>query len=246
LDNRKRAARLAGALYWVAGLPAPFVLLYVPGKVMARASTTATADNVRDHQALIELNIVAHLWHLVFMILLTMALYRLLSPVGKDRAALMVVLFLVSLPLSFLGLLADVGMLVLVRGGDALFAAFDRAQIDALVFFLLTMRGKAFLVAQVFWGLWLLPLGMLVMRSRFLPRLLGVLLIPNGIAYPILSLSGLFLPRYADALRIALLPLLLGEVWLGLWLVIRGTKDSVEGGDPRPTLASGAPVSSAS
>jgi hypothetical protein len=103
-------------------------------------------------------------------------------------------------------------------------AVFSRAQIDSLVYFLLLMRGKALLVAQIFWGLWLLPLVMLVMRSRFLPRILGVLLIPNGIAYPIVSLVGLFYPAYHGVVFTAMTPLLLGELWLGLWLSIKGSQ----------------------
>jgi hypothetical protein len=166
-------------LYWLAGLPAPFVLLYVPGLVTVRGDAAATALKIRAQETLFQLNIFGHLWNLVFFIFLAMALYQLLSHVNKARAALMVILVLVSLPISFLGLLADVGILVLLRGGDYL-AAFSEDQLDSLAYFLLVMRGKAIVVAQIFWGLWLLPLGLLIMRSRFIPRLLGVLLIPNA------------------------------------------------------------------
>ncbi|HEV8241625.1 MAG TPA: DUF4386 domain-containing protein, partial [Thermoanaerobaculia bacterium] len=186
MDSRKRTARLAGFLYLLQS-SAPFVLIYLPGKITVRGDAAATAHRIAAHQRLVDLNIFVHLCNLVLFILLAVVLYRLLSEVHKTRAGLMVILVLVSVPLSFLAVLADVGMLALVRGGNYL-ASFTSAQIDSLVYFLLVMRGKAILVAQIFWGLWLLPFGMLVMRSRFLPRILGVLLILNGIAYPIISL----------------------------------------------------------
>jgi len=242
VDSRKRTARLAGALYWLAGLPAPFVLLYVPGLVTVRGDAAATALKIRAQETLFQLNIFGHLWNLVFFIFLAMALYQLLSHVNKARAALMVILVLVSLPISFLGLLADVGILVLLRGGDYL-AAFSKDQLDSLVYFLLVMRGKAIVVAQIFWGLWLLPLGLLIMRSRFIPRLLGVLLIPNGIAYPVMSLTGLFFPAYSGVVWAAMLPALLGELWVMLWLVIRGTRDLPAGErDRQPVLKADAAV----
>lgn len=235
MKSRKRTARLAGALFWVAGLGAPFSLIYVPGKVTVRGDAAATARNILAHEGLFELNIFAHLWSLVFFMLAVMLLYQLLSPVSSSRAALMVVLALVSLPISFLSVLADVGILVLLRGGDFL-TSFSRTQIESLAHFLLIMRGQTLLVAQIFWGLWLLPFAMLIMRSRFLPRILGVLLIPNGIAYPLMSLTGLFFAAYYDVVFRAMLPALLGEVWVHLWLIIKGTRDiPVEDGDHRLT-----------
>lgn len=234
MDSRKRTARLAGALFFVAGLGVPFSLFYVPAKVTVRGDEAATARKILAHEGLFDLNILAHLWALVFFTLAVMVLYQLLSAVGKSRAALMVVLALVSLPISFLSVLADVGILTLLRGGDY-FAPFSRAQVESLAYFLLMMRGKALLVAQIFWGLWLFPLGMLIIRSRFLPRILGVLLVPNGIAYVIASLTGLFLPHYYQVVFGALLPALLGELWLHLWLVIRGAKDVPAATEPHRT-----------
>lgn len=221
MDSRQRTARLAGALYLLACLPAPFFLLYVPGLVTVRGDATATALAIRAHETLFQLNVLAHLCNLVLFIFLALALYRLLSPVDRMRAGLMVVLVLVSLPISFMGLLADLGILVLLRGGDHL-AAFSGDQLDSLAYFLLVMRGKASVIAQIFWGLWLLPFGLLILRSGFIPRLLGVLLIVNGVAYPVMSLTALFFPAYGGMVWDAMLPALLGELWVMLWLVIRG------------------------
>ena len=86
---------------------------------------------------------------------------------------------------------------------------------------------------EIFWGLWLLPFGLLVMRSGFLPRILGVLLIVNGFAYVVISLTWLLLPAYGSVLFRASLPALLGELWIMLWLLIKGAKV-----EPLPAAAS--------
>lgn len=79
-------------------------------------------------------------------------------------------------------------------------------------------------VNEIFWGLWLFPFGVLVMRSRFLPRILGVLLIANCFAYVAAILISLLLPSYANVVFRAILPALLGELWIMLWLLIKGVK----------------------
>jgi len=76
----------------------------------------------------------------------------------------------------------------------------------------------------VFWGLWLLPFGMLVMRSRFLPRILGVLLILNCVGYVAASATTLLVPSYSAAVSRAVMPTLLGELWVMLWLLIKGAR----------------------
>ena len=86
----------------------------------------------------------------------------------------------------------------------------------------LRLSAEGILVAEILWGLWLFPFGLLVMRAAFLPIILGVLLIINGAAYVISSFIGLLLPAYADVVsRIALIPML-GEIWIMLWLLIKG------------------------
>jgi Domain of unknown function (DUF4386) len=86
----------------------------------------------------------------------------------------------------------------------------------------LNLHGRGLDVAEIFWGLWLLPLALLVYRSRFLPLFLGVWLAIDGFAYVILSLTGVLLPQYQDKVFTYCQPALFGEVALMLWLVIKG------------------------
>ena len=117
---------------------------------------------------------------------------------------------------------------MLVRGADFL-SVFDKPQRDALALLFLRMHRQEIVAAEILWGLWLFPLGILVYRSRFLPRFLGVWLIINGFAYLAMSFTGLLLPQYEDLVSNIAVPALLGEMAIMLWLLIKGaTPQSLE------------------
>ena len=218
-----KTARVAGALYLLTAVIAPFSLIYVPSTLFVRGNATATANNIAAHESLFRLGIVADLLGAVIFILVVMALYRLLSGVNKTHAALMVILVVVSVAIGFLNEVNNIAALTLFRGGDFL-SVFDKPQRDALAMLFLGLHRQGLAVDEIFWGLWLFPFGVLVMRSGFLPRILGVLLIVNGFAYVAASLTSLLLPSYTDVVFRALQPALLGELWIMLWLLIKGVK----------------------
>jgi hypothetical protein len=218
-----KAARVAGALYLSLAVTAPFSLIYVPNKLFVHGNATATANNILAHETLFRLGIVTDLITTVIFIFVVMALYRLLNGVNKSHASLMVILALISVPISFLGVVNEVAALTLLHGADYL-SVFDKRQLEALARFFLDMRGNTILVNEIFWGLWLFPFGVLVMRSRFLPRILGLLLIVNGFAYLAVAFTELLLPDYASVVnQVATIPET-GELWVMLWLLIKGAK----------------------
>ena len=223
MDSLSRKARIAGLLYLLLVIPGPFSLIYLPSILIVRGNATATASNVLAHETLSRLWIVSDLAGAVFFILLVMALYRLLSGVNKAHASLMVALVLVSAAVSLVNVLSNIAAFTLFRGGEFL-AVLDKPQRDAFAMLFLRLHGQGNIVNETFWGLWLVPFGMLVFRSGFLPRFLGVWLIVNGFAYVALSLTGLLLPDYYGvAFRMAQ-PLLFGELAIMLWLLIKGAK----------------------
>jgi hypothetical protein len=134
-----------------------------------------------------------------------------------------VTLILVSIPIAFLNELNAIAALILVRGADFL-SILEKPQRDALAMLFLNLHDHGFGVAEIFWGLWLFPLGVLFYRSRFLPRFLGVWLAIGGFAYVILSLTGILLPQYHDKVFTYSQPAFFGEVALMLWLVIKGAR----------------------
>ena len=219
----KRAARVAGFLYLLVVLAGPFVLLYVPGKLFVSGDATATASNILAHESLFRAYIVVGLVSELLFISVVLALYRLLEGVGTQLARVMVILILLDAPLAFLSTANEVATLTFLRGADFL-AVFDKPQRDALALLLINFDRKGLLVSEVFWGLWLLPLGWLVYRSGFLPRFLGVWLLLNGLAYLAISSTGLLLPQHLARVSTIATPVLFGEVALMLWLLIMGVR----------------------
>jgi hypothetical protein len=147
-----------------------------------------------------------------------------------------VTLVVLGIPIAFLNELNSVAALALVRGADFL-SIFEKPQRDALAMLFLNLHHYGFVVAEIFWGLWLLPLALLVYRSRFLPRFLGVWLVLDGFAYLALSLTSVLLPQYSDKVSTYSQPALFGEVAFMLWLIIKGAKP--------PALDAAASVSAA-
>jgi len=218
-----KAARIAGAIYLSMVVTAPFSLIYVPGKLIVRGDATATANNVLAHETLFRLGIVADLITSIIFICVALALYRLLSGVNKTLASLMVALVLVSAAVGFINVLNNIGALILFRGSDFL-TVLEKPQRDALGMLFLRLHGQGNVINEMFWGLWLFPFAVLVMRSRFLPRILGVWLVINGFAYLTISLTGLLFPQYMDKVNNIAFPVLFGELAIMLWLVIKGAK----------------------
>ncbi len=225
MNSTKKAARVAGLLYFLASLPAPFSLLYIPSAFMVMGDATATANKIRTSQLLFRIGIVAELISATIFIFMGLAFYDLLKGVNKKHALLMLTLILVSVPISILNELNRVAALTLANGAHFL-SAVDQRQLDALVMAFFHLHGSGLLLAQIFWGLWLFPFGVLVYRSGFLPRILGVLLIPAGLGYVAASLTSLLLPPYGDIVfHIAAVLGGIGEGSTMLWLLIKGAKD---------------------
>jgi len=220
-----KAARIAGAVFLFMSVFAIFGLIYVPGKLIVRGNATATVENILNHETLFSLAIISELFSKVIFIWLGFALYRLLSDVNKTWAQLMVAFVLVSAALGFVSALNNIAALTLFRGADFL-SVFDKPQRDALGVMFIRLHGRGQIINEILLGAYIFPFGLLVFRSGFLPRFLGVWVIVNGFAWLPLSITALIFPLYYDvAFRIAV-PILLGEVVTFLWLLIRGAKVS--------------------
>jgi hypothetical protein len=218
-----KAARIAGAVYLSMVLTAPFSLIYVPGKLIVRGNAAATADNILAHETMFRLSILGDLVGQVIFICLAIALYRLLSGINKTWAGLMVAFVWVSAAVGFLNTLNNIAALLLFRGGEFL-TAFDKAQRDAFGMLFIRLHSQGIFIDEIFWGLWLFPFGLLVFRSGFLPRFLGVWLMINCFGYAFLSITALFFPNYYGAAFRYSQPVLFGELAIMLWLLIKGAK----------------------
>jgi len=224
MKTLKQQAHYAGFLYLLLGLSAPVGLLYVPGKLFVSGNAAATADNIRAAEGLLRLGIASELFHQVIVIFLVMALYRLFETVNRNQARLLVVLgALVSVPIMFTNVINEIAALVLVNG-PAFLADFEPRQLDALAYLFLRLHGQGITVASIFWGLWLFPFGLLVVRCGFIPRVFGVLLFIAGLAYLAVAFATLVTPDYAPRVSRIAAPLEMAEVPIILWLLIWGAR----------------------
>ena len=219
----KKTARLAGLCYLLVVLTGPFVLIYVPNKLFVTGDASATVANILAHQTLMRAHIIVGLVSNLLFVMAVLLLFRLLKPVSVVLATLMAALILIIVPLAFLSVGNELAALTFVRNPQFL-SVFDKPQRDAISTLFLQFDQEAVYASEVFWGLWLLPLGILVYRSRWFPRFLGVWLFVNGLAYVVMSLTGILAPQlYKQVYRLAM-PVLFGEVALMLWLLIVGVR----------------------
>src|SRR5437016_3860565 len=223
MSSTKNPCRFACLLYVLMSILGFFAMAYVPSKLIVHGNATATANNSSASETLFRLGIAGELIGQAGFIFVALALYDLLKGVSRRHGSLMVILIVVSIPIAFLNELNAIAALVLVRGTDFL-SVFDKPQRDALAMLFLSLHHHGFVVAEIFWGLWLFPLGLLVYRSRFLPRFLGVWLALAGCAWIILSLTGILVPQYQDKVDTYSQPAFFGELAFMFWLLIKGAK----------------------
>ena len=226
MTSLSKNARIAGLLYILASVVGVLRLIYIPNTLFVYGNATATAANVAAHESLFRLGIVSSLVGATLWLFVPLALYRLLQGVDQRLAVVMVILgSLMQVPLFFVDTVTDAAALLFARGGGYL-SVFDKPQRDAFARLFLDLHHQLDLGNLMFTGLWLFPFGLLVYKSRFLPRFLGVWLMIACFAWLAFSFTGLLFPAYEDKAFSITQPIALGEVATMLWLVIMGAKEN--------------------
>lgn len=222
-----RSGRLAGALYLVLVLTGIFTLAYVPTQIPVYGDPAVALDNIRGSAPLYRMGIAAFLVMQVSFLLLPLALFPLLRPAGPAAATMMVAFVAVSVPVALVSLSGRLEALSLAT--DAQHAArLQPERLHAALQAALAGYQHGLLITRLFWGLWLLPLGYLILRSGLLPGVLGGLLILGGFGYIVDVFGELLVPGYADGMlaRFATRPASLGEIGTCLWLLVAGVRPS--------------------
>ncbi len=217
MSSPQRNARIAGALYLLL-LPLGFFGMFVSSGIVVPGDAAATASHILASEPLYRLSIVVALVVQVVNVLVVLALYRLLQPVNKSLAVLMAVFLLLGVPIAMLNEAIQFGILGLVHSSST-GQAFSTGQLQALLPWLLDLHQAGINIAGVFWGLWLFPMGILVFKSGFLPKILGVLLIIGCLGYLVDSFAAFLFPGFGVNLAMFTF---WGEVLLPLWLLIKG------------------------
>ncbi|MGH8159211.1 MAG: DUF4386 domain-containing protein [Rhodanobacter sp.] len=231
-------------LYLIVIATGIFSLIYVPSQIAVPNDATATVNSILASGHLFRIGMVAGLVCHIAFLLLPFALYKLLSPSGKDTAVLMVAFAVIQTPIYFVNLCNKLDVLSILSGAGYL-QAFTTAQLNAKVMLSLAAYGNGMLALEILMGLWLLPFGYLVFKSDFLPKTLGILLMAGCFGYLIDFTGTVLFPGYAN-MSIAsyvTLPATFGEIGICLWLLIVGVRDrpiSSGCGDPDQSISQGA------
>lgn len=230
--NRKKTACYAGLLYLLMAITAAFSLLQMPSAVVVKNNAAATLANMLAKESLVRMIIFSHLTSHCLFLLLAMTFYRLFKDVNEHWSRLLVLFVVAQVPLVFIGEAFNFVALMIAKGEvlQTLQGSENLAQKADAVVLLLKLRSYSLFTAEVFWGLWLLPLGLLTFRSGFMPRVLGILLLAGGISYLFQQSTSILIANTDTAIV-----KFLGNVYAGaqsiseismiLWLLIVGTTD---------------------
>jgi len=229
----KRDARIAGWLYFLFVVPGPFCLMYVPNTIMVPGDAAATAANVVAHEMLLRTSVVIWLLDMAVWILLALVLYRLFQGVSKWLALLLVTFVAVSAGIGVLNELNNLAAILLL-GGKEFAGILAQPQREALAMMFLRLHGQGNAINEMLWGLWLLPFGLLIVRSRFMPKLLGIWLLLDGFAWIGLWVIALLVPSDSDLAFKVAQPAVFAEFAVMLWLITIGVRTS---GEPRAVPA---------
>jgi hypothetical protein len=217
----KKTARIAGLLYVILMVFGIFSYMFVNSSLIVPGDTTVTINNILASESLYVSGIVSWLLGETVFILVVYFLYKLLKPVNENLAFLMVMFVLVAVPIAFINELNKFAALLLLSGADYL-TAFDVGQLHALVPLLLDLHEYGVQINGMFFGLWLLPLGYLVYKSGYIPRILGILLIIGWFGYMVDFFTFLLFPDFNAAIEPVFTITSIGELLLPLWLLIKG------------------------
>ncbi|MBN2441103.1 MAG: DUF4386 domain-containing protein [Spirochaetales bacterium] len=222
MNSINKTARITGLLYILMIPFAIFGIMYIPSTLFVPGDAVTTANNIISSAPLFRLGIVSALFVQIGHIIIVLLLYSILKPVNKNHALLMVIFMLVSVPITMFNELNNFAALFLSQGvvdGTAL----TGSQSQGLVPLFLDLHAYGILIASIFWGLWLFPMGYLVFKSDFLPRLPGVLLMVACCGYLIDSICRLLLPIYDGTIFATIVGITLyGELVFPFWLLIKG------------------------
>jgi hypothetical protein len=223
VNDAHKLARIAGLLY-VLSLPTTGFWFGV-GNSLELGNAAALLTNVQTHRQTFEIALIAGVLGAVDHLVLAVLLFRLFSPVGRTAAAILVVFTAVSVTLCLAAIARQMDVLALLDAA----ATINRDQLQLHVALAMRSYQSLFLTSAIFWGLWLAPLGWLVLNSGFVPRTLGWLLWLGVPFYVLAFVGGVFDPSYQESLlgRVAGIasgiPDVIGEGGLALWLLVVGT-----------------------
>jgi len=233
MNSINKKARMAGLLYFIYFVVEILADVFGRSPLIAFGDAAATASNIVAHEWQFRIGFVGDLLAGVLFFLAAWALYALLKPVNKNLALLFLLLNLGGVAVRFAIDINYVAVLQLLSGADTV-KVFQADQLQALAMTFLHLQKNGYWASQIFFGAWLFPLGYLVFKSGFLPKILGIVLMVHCVTWTTTSLLYfLSVPGYTAITNISFPLGFIAEFGLTLWLLIKGVRDQ------KPTLADG-------
>lgn len=218
MTSIKTTARIAGFLYLLQIPLGVFGILYVPKVLMVTGNMDATAFNILANEFLFRLSIVSAILCALVTIATALYIYKVLRYVNENNAKWILLFALIAAPISMLNELNSIAVLLLLKSHE-LAIIFTQSQLHSLVTIFLDLHRYGHQIAGIFFGLWLLPMGYLVFKSTFIPKIIGVFLIVTCLGY-LIDFTTFFL--YPNSGIIISEYTWIGEVLMVLWLLIKG------------------------
>jgi hypothetical protein len=224
MDSKKKSARIAGLLYLLLAITGGFGIMYIPSSIQVTGDAAATANNIVTSEFTFRLSMISNLVSSVLYIFLALVLSRLFKEVDAKHVKLMLSLVIIAVPIGIFNVINLIAAQSLAGGTDFL-STFEQEQRNDLALFFLNLYNSGLSLAGIFWGLWLYPFGILVIKSKFIPKIIGILLIIGCFAYVLDSFVALLYPEYKEMLSpFLMLPLAIGEFSIIFWFLIKGVK----------------------
>lgn len=222
MNSPKRLARIAGLLYLLVGIFGGFAEGYLEPKMYVAGNASATAGNVVANSGLVRMGVVADLLDGTFFVFLALTLYVLLKSVHKSMARAMLVFVALAAGMTCIAAVFEFEGLRAATGAVDL-ASFGTEGSNALVLLLLDTQHYGLLTAQIFFGLWLVPLGYLAYKSGWFPKALGVLLVIGGACYLVDLLAAFLVPDFGQQIHaFIVIPCIVAETWMVGYLLVTG------------------------
>ena len=219
----KNIARIAGVLYLFLIITGVFGVMYIPSQIIVPGDPISTAKNIISNELLFRIGVLNDIISNTIFLFLVLVLYRLLKSVNEYQAKIMFALVIVQIPFVFIMEAFNITSLMILKGD--ILKTFELNQRQDMAMLFTEINNYVTLSLEMFWGLWLLPFGLLVYKSEFIPRIFGILLIVGGFAYIIDSTIGILFPGYSSFVKYpTLLLVAIGEISITLWLIIKGIK----------------------
>ncbi len=224
MNTSKKTARIGGFLFLILIVCGVFAEFYVRRKIIVHGDPVATGNNIITNQWLFQLGIISDLIMSTVFFFFAMVLYFLFKPVNIKLAQVMVLCVVIAVSILCVNTLNQVAALLLMSG-EGYLKVFEKNQLQGLVTFFLQLHSKGYAIGQIFYGLYLFPLGYLVYKSGFLPKIIGVFLMLGCVGDLISFFTTFLFPgNNSIILQNITVPADMGEISLCLWLLLTEVK----------------------